>query len=57
MLIPILHLETLEGLEPSKRRRLYRLLRYLLRLDAPGDYSVLEDRYGLDNRLLNEIES
>lgn len=39
-----------------KKGRLYRLLRYLFRLDAPGDYSVLEDRYELDAQLLNEID-
>jgi len=39
-----------------KNRRFNRLFRYLLRLDAPGDISVLENRYDLDVKLLKEIE-
>ena len=39
-----------------KNRRFNRLLRYLFRLDAPGDFSILENRYNLDVKLLKEIE-
>lgn len=39
-----------------KNRRFNRLTRYLLGLDAPGDFSVLENRYDLDVKLLKEIE-
>jgi hypothetical protein len=39
-----------------KNRRFNRLLRYILRLDAPGDFSVLENRYDLDFKLLEEMD-
>ncbi|HJL64526.1 MAG TPA: hypothetical protein QGF70_02960 [Candidatus Thalassarchaeaceae archaeon] len=39
-----------------KKRRFNRLLRYFLRLNAPGDFSVLENRYNLDIELLKQID-